>query len=95
MNHNILDAVWWTPPRNNILLDAVVGKLLGTAQVLCIGAVAVGMGYDGHWKCYIGYGLGDDEKQDAQRIATNGVPLGSREAACAFFPSLPVEKFEY
>lgn len=57
-----------------------------------IGIVAVDS--NGHgWKCYIGSSMGEDEKTDCQRIATNGMPIG-QAIALAAFPNLEQKEFK-
>lgn len=90
--YKILNSVWFTPPLNDIFIDA----LTGMANGICIGIVAIeSYAPDGSWKCYIGYGNGQSEYGDAQKIAGGGMPLGSAEAAHGFFPELPIEKYRY
>jgi hypothetical protein len=91
VQYKILDVKWWTPAINNVLYDAFAG----TVHDICIGIVAIESYEDGSWKCYIGYGRGEQEDEDCQRIAAHGMPLGSKEAACGFFPQLNSEKFVY
>lgn len=83
MKYEILDTVWFTPPR-----------LPGIHATGIIGIVAIASGPNDEWKCYIGYGRGNDEDSDAQLIAAYGAPIGSKEAACGFFP-LPPADFRY
>lgn len=79
----ILDAVWFMPPYSRALMAHPT-----------IGIVAF-VSYEptGQWKCYIGYGMGVDEKIDAEAVVQFGVPLGSKEAACGFFPQLDPDLF--
>lgn len=91
MIYTIIDSKWWTPPLNNVLFDAIMGN-----TNICIGVVAIESDQaEGAWKCYIGYGRGVDAPSDEQRIAGNGMPLGSAAAAHGFFPSLDIEKYRY
>lgn len=90
MNGEIIKQIWYTPVLpNRTILD------VENLPELCIGIVAVVIDGCGRWKCYIGYGGGVDENSDAKHISQWGVPLGKKEAACAFFPCLDPEKFEY
>jgi hypothetical protein len=89
--YKILQKIWWTPPLNSVLFDA----LTGASDHICIGLVAIESFKDGSWKCYIGYGQGKSEDEDCQRIAANGMPLGNKSAACAFFPMLDPDRFKY
>jgi hypothetical protein len=86
MNYKILGAKWWTPPTPGFM----------DVSGYCIGAVAI-LSHEptGSWKVYIGYGLGVDEQNDAQRIAAHGMPIGTKEGACGLFPNLDPDKFVY
>lgn len=81
----VLGAIWFTPHS----------LVVSIFPDVCIGVVAVESDTDGHWKCYIGYGMGSSEQADAASVAHYGMPLGNRDAAAAFFPSLDKEKFRY
>jgi len=67
-------------------------KILGSIWFGTIGIVAVDSNDHG-WKCYIGCGLGDDEKTDEQKISGYGTPVG-RARAIAAFPNLNPETFK-
>lgn len=83
----ILGLAWYTPR----LISPV-----SPPGTLCIGIVAFeSYEPDGQWKVYIGYGQGESEERDAQRILTTGMPIGSKEVACAYFPDLSPDKFRY
>jgi hypothetical protein len=92
MQYEILGSAWYTPPVVNLMDDHLFGttKQLG----MSIGVVAIKSGSEGHWKAYIGFGIhGDDQKADEQHIAANGMPLGDKHVACAYFPELPVKGY--
>lgn len=79
-----VNAKWWTPPSH----------LGSTGIPICIGiVVGVDEEHD-YWKCYVGYGLGDNEKTDMLRILATGQPFGSAEAAAALF-DLDPKKYRY
>lgn len=87
----VIASTWWTPPIPP--LDVITQALINPSASLCIGAVAVQIDYDGTWKCYIGYGTGEDEEADANRIRDWGVPLGFARAAIGLFPQLDSNKY--
>lgn len=79
----LLGAVWYTPRIPFVVLD-------GPRSGLCVGFIAIEV-EDG-WKCYMGYGLGVDERYDAERIAKTGAKV-TKEVAVAHFPHLDPEKY--
>jgi len=83
----ILGSTWWTPP-------VAAGRIVMGGDLI-IGVVAIESFTDGSWKAYIGYGGGEDEQRDQQRIASYGMPIGNKEAACGFFPHLTPSKFKF
>lgn len=62
-------------------------------KMAVIGVVAIETA-EGKWKAYIGCGNGDNESNDAQRIAAQGSKV-TKAMACAFFPQLDPEGFTY
>lgn len=91
MTYDIIDSVWWSPPLNDLITDAITGA----SRNLQIGIVAIRSGPDGAWKCYIGHGTTGDQTQDELRVAEHGMPLGSAAAAVGFFPSQDIKKYRY
>lgn len=67
-------------------------KILGSIWFGVIGIIAIDSNGNG-WKCYIGNGIGDNEDDDAQKIAGYGMPVG-RAIALAAFPNLNQEEFK-
>lgn len=86
--YKILGAKWFTPPA-----PTWFGVAMHTG--LSIGIIAVESYKDGSWKCYVGYGLGVDERADEQNIAAHGMPFGNGDAAAAFFGHLDPELYRY
>ncbi len=81
-DYEILGSKWWTPPTPN---------LVSLGQQPIIGCVAI-LSLDTkprQWKCYMGIVDGTDSQETGeQQIARYGMPIGSKEAACALFPFL-------
>lgn len=95
MNYKILDAKWWTPPLPgmSVLAQAAVGGVKLAIGIVAIESYDPGNGSPVQWKRYVGYGRGESEETDCQTIARHGMPIGSEEAACAFFPELDPEGY--
>jgi hypothetical protein len=95
MNYKILDAKWWTPPLPgfSVLRQAAVGGTKLAIGIVAIESYDPGNGLPVQWKCYVGYGRGEDEEADMQAIARHGMPFGSQEAACGLFPELDPEGY--
>lgn len=72
------------------------GQTIMDLSIYVIGAIAFeSYEPDGSWKVYMGFGRGDNELEDCGTILNNGMPIGSKEAACGFFPELDPDKFRY
>lgn len=83
LKYEILGSVWYTPfMLPSVNLD------------MCIGIVAIRSGKGDDWKCYIGYGFGEDEDYDAQLVAGQGIPVANEAMACALFPDLKPEGYK-
>lgn len=84
----ILGSKWWSP--------IMPGKTIFDESELCVGIVAVCSFKNLHsmeWKCYIGYGKGENQSKDEQWIAKHGNPLAIKSAAVALFPELDPEGY--